>query len=205
MNLTAVFEHWHLGDGNYRAFAVGDEVRLSFELDLNHIEPAPKGAPESFERVRDADYAATARVIRSYALNVESTFPVFEAAGFRFYSPSARASGLVAGRMVRLRGRLALDHYQWVEFLERYPDPPDLFYNLRVARIRRIAIPAHFVRRSERGVVYPTSVRPKDYHEDSYRDVQRVAEGEGGPAFSLIDFEALPAGAGPARPTFFSA
>src|SRR5438128_12297366 len=29
MKLTAVFEHWHLGDGNYPALAVGDEVRLS--------------------------------------------------------------------------------------------------------------------------------------------------------------------------------
>jgi hypothetical protein len=34
MKLTVVSELWHLGDGNYPAFAVGHEARLSFEPDV---------------------------------------------------------------------------------------------------------------------------------------------------------------------------
>jgi hypothetical protein len=205
MRLTAVYEHWHLGDGNYPAFAVGDEVRLSFELDVDEAAPAPPGEPEAFERVRDAEYVATARVIQRYPDGISATFPVFEAAGFRFYSPFQRAGEFPVGSIVRLRGTLVLDHYQWVEFLGQYSDPPDLFYNLRVARIRRIAIPARFIQRSTRTVVYPTSVGSEDYSPDGYEEVQGVEEGGSAPAFSLIDFESLPAGTGPVRPSFFGA
>ena len=142
MKLTVVFEHWHLGDGNYPAFAVGDEARLSFELDVLASEPAAPDAPESVRQLRDAEYEVTASVLRLYDDGLNSPFPVFEAAWLRFYSPSQAVSGLAQGSRVRLRGTFALDHYLWVEFLDRYPDPPDLFYNVRVARVRRVAIPA---------------------------------------------------------------
>ena len=49
MKLTAVFEHWHLGDGNHPAFAVGDEVRLSFELTIHSLDPLP---PTQLRRLR---------------------------------------------------------------------------------------------------------------------------------------------------------
>jgi hypothetical protein len=32
MHFTVLFEHWHLGDGNYPAFSRGDTARLPFEL-----------------------------------------------------------------------------------------------------------------------------------------------------------------------------
>ena len=35
-------------------------------------------------------------------------------------------------------GSLGLDTYYWVEFLDSYDAPPDLFYNLEVKRIRKI-------------------------------------------------------------------
>jgi hypothetical protein len=202
--LTAVFEHWHLGDGNYYAFAVGDEVRLSFELDVDQVELVSPGAAVSFEHICDAQFAATARVIRRYADGIDSAFPVLDAGALRFYAPSQLASGIPQDSMVRLRGTLALDHYLWVEFLDRYADPPDLFYDVRVVRIRRIAIPEEFIRRTERSVSFPTSLPPEDYTSHSYEEVERVEERSNGPSFSLIDFEMLPAGAAAcARPSFF--
>ena len=203
MKLTAVFEHWHLGDGNYPPLSIGDEVCLSFEVNTHAIEPAPPDAPEAVEQLRDAEYEITARVIRSYGDGIGSRFAVFEAAWFRFYCPCQAAAALVAGDRVRLRGNVALDHYLWVEFLERYPDPPDLFYNLRVTRVRRIIIPDRFIRRGEKSLSYPVSLAPKHYEPAAHEDVQTVEESVEGPAFSLIDFELLPAGSDPKRPTFF--
>jgi hypothetical protein len=206
MKLTAVFEHWHLGDGNYYAFAVGDNVRLSFELDIDQLELASPDAPVSVEQIRDAEYAVTARVIRRYADGIDSAFPVLDAGTLRFYVPSELASELLPNSTVRVRGALSLDHYLWVEFLDRYADAPDLFYDLRVARIRRIAIPESFVRKTKRSISFPTSLRPDDYTSDSYEDVARVDERSDGPSFSLIDFEMLPAGSVDlARPTFYGA
>lgn len=206
MKVTAVFEHWHLGDRNYYAFAVGDDVRVSFELDVEEVELAPSDASCSVELIRDAEYAVTAQVIRRYADGIDSPFPVLEAGDLRFYAPSRLASDLPQDSMVRLRGTLALDHYLWVEFLDRYADPPDLFYNVRVIRIRRIAIPEQFIRRAGRTISHPTSLRSADYTAEGYEEVPRVEELPNGPSFSLIDFEMHPGRAGAsARPAFFGA
>jgi len=166
-------------------------------------EPAAPGAAESVCQLRDAEYDITARVIRRYDDGVSSPFPVFEAGWFRFYSPSAAVAGLAEGNSVRLRGTLALDHYMWVEFLGRYRDPPDLFYNVRVRRVRRVAIPTGFVQRGERSISHPAALAPGDYDADAVEEVQAVEQTEAGPAFSLLDLELLPAGEGPQRPAFF--
>jgi hypothetical protein len=193
MKLTAVFEHWHLGDGNYPAFSVGDEGRLSFELGIASVDLVPADASPAFEHVRDAEYAVTARVIRLYSFGGGSPFPVFEASdGMRFFSPASPTSDFILDSVVRLRGTLMLDHYQWVEFLGRYNDPPGLFYSVRVARIRRIVIPKRFVKRDDRSVGHPTSLSPDDYAANAYDDVQTIEESPEGPSFSLIDFEMLP-------------
>ena len=206
MKLTAVFEHWHLGDGNYYAFAVGDAVRLSFEFDIDHMELALPDAPVSVEQIRDAEYAVTARVIRRYADGIDSPFPVLDAGTLRFYVPSRLASELLPNSVVHLRGTFALDHYLWVEFLDRYADAPNLFYDVRVVRIRRVAIPESFIHKTERSMSFPTSLRPEDYSSDGYEDVAKVEKRSDGPSFSLIDFETLPAGSvGSTRPTFFGA
>jgi len=205
MKLAVVFEHWHLGDGNYPAFAVGDAARLSFELDVLASEPAAPDAPESVRQLRDAEYEVTASVLRLYDDGLNSQFPVFEAAWLRFYSPSQSVAGLAQGSRVRLRGTLALDHYLWVEFLDRYPDPPDLFYNVRVASVRRVAIPAQFVHRDGRSMSHPASIAPGSYEASDLEEVRAVEETGAGPAFSLLDLELLSAGEGPERPTFYGA
>src|SRR5690349_12451775 len=134
MQLTTVFEHWHLGDGNYPPFAVGDEVRLSFELEVTSAERATEETADEVRQLRDAEYEIVGRVIRLYGNS--SAFPVVEAGCLRFYCPASETADLAVGSKVRLQGRLALDHYQWVGLLDRYPDPPDLFYAVRVVRVR---------------------------------------------------------------------
>ena len=88
---------------------------------------------------------------------------VIQTGDFRFYVHGSSAARLELHSWIQFEGTLLLDHYLWVEFLNRYPDPPDLFYTLRVTRIRRVDIPDRFVHRSASGVSYPTSVGPPDF------------------------------------------
>lgn len=204
MQLTAVFEHWHLGDGNYPAFVVGQEARLSFELDVTSAELADEATHDGLRKLRDAEYEVVGRVIRQYPEG-SSSFPVIESDWFRFYCPfSAAAADLPLGSRVRLRGRLALDHFGWVEFLDRYPDAPDLFYPVRVVRIRQVDIPERFIHRSEHGLAAPTALGTDEYHEWDVREVEMVSDRES-ESFSLLDLELLPKSAGPQRPTFAGA
>src|SRR5207247_10715093 len=205
MKLTAVFEHWHLGDGNYPALAVGDEVRLSFELTIHSLAPLPPDAAEEIVQIQDAEYAIAGRVIRRYTESAGREFPVFEADWFRFYCPIAPPDDLPIGARVRLRGALALDHYLWVEFLPRYPDPPDLFYNLRVARVRQVRIPTRFVTRTQKSLSHPTSVAPAIYDGTDVVDVSRVAEPDDGAACPLAHADPSPYGAGHHVPDFTAA
>src|SRR5215510_2433004 len=194
MQITVVFEHWHLGDGNYPAFAVGDEARLSFEFDVSSVEPIADDVGDQVQQLRDAEYEIVGRVLRQYPDGVSSTFPVVEAGWLRFYCPASAAADLPVGTKARLRGRLALDHHQWVEFLERYADPPDLFYPVRVARVRQVHIPDRFISRSERSVASPTVISTQDYNLSDVREMAAVTEGDEWPAFSLLDLELLPPG-----------
>jgi hypothetical protein len=130
-----------------------------------------------------------------------SPIRVLKADWLRFYCTTPAAQ-LPVGTRVRLRGRFALDHYQWVEFLDRYSDPPDLFYGVRVDRIRQVQIPERFVQRSGASRSYPTAVSPGAYGPEHTREVRTVNDDEQWPAFSLLDLKVLPNGAGPVRPTF---
>lgn len=204
MQLTVQFEHWHLGDGSYPAFAVGDRARLSFELDVVAVEPVGDDVLEGVRQIRDAEYEVVGRVIRSYPDGISSAFPVIEAGSLRLHCPTSMVAALPTGARVRLRGLLALDHYQWVEFLERHPDPPDLFYPVEVMRVRQVRMPERFIARSERTVSAPTALRPGDYGAEDVYEADAVVEGPGLGTFSLLGLRVLPPDAEPRCPTFLA-
>jgi hypothetical protein len=70
---------------------------------------------------------------------------------------------------------------------QTYSDAPDLFYSLRVARIRKISVPDKFVSRHEKGKSLPRRVGPGDFAH-----VEELASMEGQPfdeEFYVIDFD----------------
>jgi hypothetical protein len=164
MDLFAVFETWHLGDGNYPALKKGELANLSFEIEPDELTNAEASSSERFHHCGHAEYEFTGTVLRTYGCDTDSDrVVVIQADQFRFYISSPLTAGLLAGSKVSGRGTLALDHYLWVEFLSQYPDPPDLFYNLRVAEITRAKIPERFITRSGLNVSYPTRVPSEEY------------------------------------------
>lgn len=202
MQITVVFEHWHLGDGNYPAFARGDTACLSFEMDIADIVAIQDVRPHLM-RVEDAEYECVARVVRLYPDGVNSHFAVFETDGFRFYSPHSLAATLRVGDLEKMTGRLALDHYLWVEFLDRYADPPNLFYVVSIDRIRHVRIPERFIQRTGRNLSSPTALNKSDYG-DGTMDVSRVDEGDDVASFSLFDLTIAGERSEAQKPTFFA-
>jgi len=72
-----------------------------------------------------------------------------ECSGFRFYVTGGASHTVRTGQLVRGRGAQLLDHYLWVESLDQNPDPPDLFYKLRVQPIWMNKIPDHYMSRAQ--------------------------------------------------------
>ena len=126
MEICAVFETWHLGDGNYPPLKRGQLVYLSFEIEPDELTLAEETAPRRFHHYGQAEYAFTGSVLRVYGEDSSSRIVVVEADQFLFYMNSPLTEGLERGDAISGRGTLALDHYIWVEFLSSYQDPPDL-------------------------------------------------------------------------------
>ena len=189
MKLTAIFESWHIGDGNYPPLSKGQLVNLSFELEPRDVKEASLNAPDSFEQFGNGEYRFCGGVIKVYDGEDRDTVVIFQAENFRFYVMSYEAGSYVQGQRYCGEGTLLLDHYYWVEFLHEYENPPNLFYNLEVSRIKKVKTPEKFVARHEQGKSFPTRLVPEDYSES---DVEELNTMEGQPfdeEFYVIDFD----------------
>jgi hypothetical protein len=188
MYVTAIFESWHIGDGTYPPLHMGQHVNLSFEVDRLEMAKTDSTAAALFESRSDASCAFVAHVLKLYEAGGE-TIAVLDAGAFRFYIHGPKAASVAAGDRVQGRGTLALDHYMWVEFLDRYADLPDLFYNLEVRRIRRVRIPERLIRRYAGGKTMPTTAAPGEYSEQDVQELETMAGQEFDEEFYIIDFD----------------
>ena len=190
MRLTAVFETWHLGDGNYPPLHVGQLVNLSFELEPLSVSKAPI-SENRLKQIHDAEYEFAGIVMKVYSDPPSEKIIVIQAGEFRFYvdSPNQDGFSFNEGDGIEGRGKLLLDHYIWVEFLSSYRDHPDLFYRLRVTRIRSVKIPESFISRSEKGITVPTSFGLEEYSAATIREIESMEDAEADWLFYLVDFD----------------
>lgn len=128
MQLTAIFESWHIGDGNYPPLRRGMEVNLSFQIEpASALETVSPNAPLAFEHAGNAEYYFVADVIRSYPGGDSPPIAVLDTGNFRFYIESDRSGQHSVGERTNGMGTLCLDYYIWVEFLKNYADPARSF------------------------------------------------------------------------------
>jgi hypothetical protein len=196
MQLTAIFESWHIGDGNYPPLRRGMDVNLSFQIEAQTIgEAVSPHEPLALEHSGNAEYRFVADVIRNYPRGDWGAIAVLTTGEFRFYIESREVRNLTIGTRVRGTGTLLLDYYVWVEFLRDYADPPELFYDLRVTRITKVRIPERFVARYEKGKSLPTRVGPADLQPDDYEELETMEGQKFDEEFYLVDFESVEGGA----------
>jgi hypothetical protein len=177
MELYAIFEIWHLSDGNYPALERGMLVNLSFEMEPDELERIDRGIPHSFNHLGDAEYVFCGEVLRVY--RDEGDLLIVIACGeFRFYVNAPLAQGFAQGDSVKGGGTLVLDHYIWVEFLHRYRNAPDLFYKLRVDSIKRIKLPEHFIARLGPNISFPTRLKAVEYGPNDVAEVDVIVDEE---------------------------
>lgn len=198
MKLTAVFETWHIGDGNYPPLYTGQLVNLSFELEPDSLSNLSSPKPSRLERVKDAEYRFAGSVLKVYSDPPSDSIVIVQAGDFRFYMNSI-PKGIASPKendYVEGQGRLLLDHYIWVEFLPEYRDPPDLFFTLRVVRIRSVTIPESFISRGDKAVSGPASLKHEDYSGAEIEEVERMTESNSDRnwRFYLVDFDSADVG-----------
>jgi hypothetical protein len=189
MRLVAVFESWQVPDGNYAPFERGQHARLSFEIDGARLERSSSSLT-SFVSNDDATCEFDAIVLGKYG-----GLTALDAGGFRFYVNGREADSFDRGVHVTGSGTLALDHYAWFEGLDSFTDPPNLFYETTVTRIRKVRIPERFIHRHSSGKSLPTTVGPHEYSSEEVEELDTMNGQNFDEEFYLLDLDA-PAVAG---------
>lgn len=110
MNLTAIFESWHIDDGNYPPLTEGQFVNLTFELEPREVEEVSSVIPESFEHLGKGEYRFCGTVLNVYG-NGDDAITIITTGDFRFYIMSDESSRYVKGRRYCGEGTLLLDHF----------------------------------------------------------------------------------------------
>src|SRR4051794_39074416 len=162
MEIAAIFESWHIGDGNYPPLHRGQRVRLSFELIPQRIEAPHPAAPDTFRRLRAAEYRFCGTVLGVYETGTARVMAV-EAEDARYYLRGTRQPQFALGARIAGEGTLLLDYGLWIERISTRSGVPDLFYNLAVRRITKVAIPIASISQDGRSKAYPTYLAPGQY------------------------------------------
>jgi len=187
--ITAVFEDWHLPDGNYPAFKVGDRYRFSFEFAVDRAETVAAATAHSLTQIREAEYDVVGQIVRQYAEPDSLPFAVVAVADFSFYTTDPAITSLPVGTSVHIQGQFALDHYLWVEYRRTYTDSPELLVAAELVGIRRVKIPEQFIVRDSRSLSMPTSIRSADF-EQAPEPIQAIDKSSNF-GFSLLDLRLL--------------
>ena len=122
-----------------------------------------------FDVADDAECAFVGEVIRIYRQPSEQPLGVLQVGEFRFYVQGESITNFAVGDQVAGAGTLLFDYYIWVEFLNEYAEPPNLFYTLQVKRIRK--------------------VRGDQYSADDIQDLQLMESQNFDGRFYLIDLD----------------
>jgi hypothetical protein len=189
MRIVAIFESWHVGDGNYPPFDRGQSVTLSFEVgELKIGSTAP--TEFWFKSYQDATCEFSGAILGRY-----EGLAAVEAGQFRFYVHGPATDHLERGARISGSGTLALDHYAWFEQVRSFTNPPNLFFETKIARIRKVQIPERFIQRHPRGKTMPTTVGPAEYTGEDVKELSTMKGQNFDEEFYLLDLDVLPQGA----------
>lgn len=191
MRIDAIFESWLVGDGNYRPPVIGDTGSLVLEF-WSRLSVPGTGRPH-IESVGRPEYRVTATVTGRHVSD-NKLLLTLDAAGLQFYWISDGVGERAEiGVTLTLTGIFKFDHYLWSwRSLRREwgsEDPRDLFYDVRVERIRVVRVPERFITRSERVTSGPTIVGPEQYADEDVRDVQSAGDHLASFSFFIVELE----------------
>ena len=160
-------------------------VNLSFQMQLRTLQVG--GEAERWFELGDAQHQFVGTVLQVYGGDEPTA--VIRTESLRFFIEGEHVGGLREGMVVHGEGTLVIDYYGWVEFLHARKDPPNIFYNLRVNRIRAVEVPDRFVARGNDVVSWPATVSPVEFGS-----IVELETMEGQPftrEFYIIDFETI--------------
>jgi hypothetical protein len=189
IKICATFEEWFLGDGTYPPLTQGQKVNLSFYINPTELRSTNRTDFE-FKQDRYSDYTYCGRVLKTYQTRENSEISVVDCGQFTFCI-EGKDKTLKEGEFVDGKGMLLLDYYMWAENVAQFEDAPNIFYNFRVDKIRRVKIPERFIVKDEISISHPTSLSPGKYSDHDMSEITDMAEDHNHTSFYLLDLNPI--------------
>lgn len=191
IKICATFEEWYLGDGTYPPLRKGQNVNLSFYINPTVLSLTTRTNLE-FKQNQNSDYSYRGQVIKSYTSEEGSQLNIIDCGQFKFFvEEGSNIPKLNEGQFIEGHGMLLIDYYMWVENLGDYHNAPDIFFNLRVDRIRKVKIPERFINRNGNSMSYPSSLSPADYSDKDLVEIEDMRQDNGHSSFYLLDLATI--------------
>ena len=187
LELSAIFETWHLADGNYPPFYKGMAVYLAFQAHMQSSLLKTPSKKRYFNHLGDAEYDFCGEVLYLDKPTKQTPLAVIDVGGFRFYIQSAEVNRLRVGKTVKGNGTLLLDYYIWVEFYSKLKNVPDIFYSFDVTRIRQVKIPDRFTHQHNEGIAHPSYVARSNFED--IKDLETMEGQKFDKKFYIVDFK----------------
>lgn len=140
--LCAIFEEWYIGDGTYPLLKKGQQVNLSFYAELQEIY-IPHTKDKYLRQYKDMTYDFCGEVVYRHPMDeYGQVIIVVHTGNMMFYIECYDEDDMyMPHTYVAGRGNLLVDYYIWVENLDEYPNnPPDIFYNFEIDKIRKVTV-----------------------------------------------------------------
>jgi len=188
MEFAAIFESWHIGDGNYPPLHRGQRGKLSFELIPQRIETSHPTVPDTFRRLSAADHRFCGTVLGVYETGSTRVMAV-EAQGARFHLLGTPQPQFAAGARIAGEGTLLLDYGLWISRISARGGVPDLFHNLTVKRITKVAIPAAHISQNGRSKAFPPYLAPGQYTAADTSEIETMAGQAFYTEFYILEFD----------------
>jgi hypothetical protein len=106
-----------------------------------------------------------------------------------FYIDGSEVDLLRIGDRISGAGSLVVDYYIWAEFLKEYKDPPNLFYKLKVERLRGLYIRSQPPSMSWKNTAFSDRLRGERYSDADIREVSAMYLRESECPFYLVDLD----------------
>jgi hypothetical protein len=188
MKLSAVFESWHIGDGNYPPFHKGMMVNLAFQMEPTDLHLS-NSKSSLFHLINFAEYDFRGKLLKYYPKDQTEHLYVIETDEFSFYIERTEPEKVYEGNIIEGKGTLLLDYYIWTEFLDSRPNPPNLFYKFKVVKILRIQMPEKFINRNDKGWAAPSRVPFSEIPADHIVEIDDMINGDFETEFYIIELE----------------
>lgn len=189
-NICATFEEWYICDGTYPPLKKGQKVNLAFYIQPNE-KTITTEAEYYIRQVKNSDYEFCGKVIRDYQ-DTNNHLIVVDTKQVIFYIElEDNNEKALEGLSIKGQGRLLIDYYIWAEYFCNYQNAPDLFYNFKIAKIRKVKIPDKFIYRNEKAFLIPTSLSTNDYDDDDTEEIEDMNINLSDTSFFLLDLTSI--------------